>query len=333
LDFLPPEQLKKQVLLQQTADLYATIETVFAGETDELLVPAIAYFRSSLNRVDAETRSQYGPLLLALDSIAENPEYHASINENLYNQVQTSLKKLNQMLAAEPFALEDIPADFKRRLITDKNQYLISVQPKHKLNSRIETDRFIEQVLTVAPNAAGRTLVEWGVGDVVVKAFQKAAMLTFLGVLILLVAYFRSFIYAIVVLIPIALSVLFTLAICQLSGLTLNMANILIIPLIIGLGVDAGIHVVHRHKQTDSGNDFPLLSYSTSKAILISALTTIGTFFSLSFSLHKGAASVGLLLTIAISIMLLVTFTILPALLDPLRDTNSNRKGNTIAEL
>ena len=333
LDFLPSEQLKKQALLQETADLYATIETVFPGETDELLEPAIAYFRSSLNRVDAETRSQYEPLLLALDAIAENPRSHASINENLYHQVQTSLKKLKQMLTAQPFTLEDIPAAFKRRLITDQNQYLISVQPKHKLNSRIETDRFIEQVSTVAPNAAGRTLVEWGIGDVVVKAFQKAAALTCLGVLILLIAYFRSFIYALVVLIPIALSVLFTLAICQLSGLTLNMANILIIPLIIGLGVDAGIHVVHRHKQSNAEDDSPMHGYSTSKAVLISALTTIGTFFSLSFSLHKGAASIGLLLTIAISIMLLVTFTILPALLNHLRDISNRRKGNAIAEL
>lgn len=333
LDFLPSDQLRKQALLKETADLYATIETVFPGETDVLLEPAIAYFRSSLNRVDTETRSQYEPLLRALDSIAENPAYHTRINKNLYDQLQSSLKQLDQMLTARPFALDDIPLAFKRRLITDKNQFLVSVQPKNKLNSRIETDRFIEQVTTVAPNTAGRTIVEWGVGDVVVKAFQKAASLTFLGVLILLVAYFRSFIYAVVVLIPIALSVLFTLAICQLSGLTLNMANILVIPLIIGLGVDAGIHVVHRHRQTDTGDsdDSTQLSYSTSKAVLISALTTIGTFFSLSFSLHKGAASVGLLLTIAISIMLLVTFTILPALLNYLGDINRRRKGDTIA--
>jgi hypothetical protein len=148
---------------------------------------------------------------------------------------------------------------------------------------------------------------------VVVKAFQQAASLTFLGVSILLIAYFRNLILAVLVLIPIGLSVLLTLAICQLSGLTLNMANILVIPLIIGLGVDAGIHVVHRYQQTGASD--MLLSFSTSKAVLISALTTIGTFFSLSFSLHKGAASVGLLLTIAISLMLLVTFLILPTLL------------------
>ena len=333
LDFLPSDQTKKQSMLQETAGLYANIETVFTSETDEMLTPAIAYFRSSLNRVDTELQTQYEPLLHVLDSIAGNAPHHNGINKTIYEQLQVSLKQLNQMLTAKPFTLEDIPIAFKRRLVTDRNQYLISVQPKHKLNSRIETDRFIQQVRTVAPNTAGRSIVEWGVGDVVVKAFQKAATFTLLGVLLLLIAYFRSFIYATIVLIPIGLSVLFTLAICQLSGLTLNMANILIIPLIIGLGVDAGIHVVHRHKQSGDGEGPAQLGYSTSKAILISALTTIGTFFSLSFSLHKGAASVGLLLTIAISIMLLVTFTVLPAILNYLGKIMGNGKPQTMAGL
>ena len=313
LDFLPSEQSTKQLMLQETAALYANIEEVLPGEPNQQLEPAVDYFRASLQTVDDENRAQYQPLLHTLNAIVKNPERQAQINQNIHRQVQVALNHLNKMLTARPFSIEDIPAAFKGRLITDKNQYLVSVQPKHKLNSRIETDRFIKQVMQEAPNTAGRTIVEWGVGDVVVKAFQQAASLTFLGVSILLIAYFRKFILAVLVLIPIGLSVLLTLAICQLSGLTLNMANILVIPLIIGLGVDAGIHVVHRYQQTGASDK--LLSFSTSKAVLISALTTIGTFFSLSFSLHKGAASVGLLLTIAISLMLLVTFLILPTLL------------------
>jgi hypothetical protein len=91
------------------------------------------------------------------------------------------------------------------------------------------------------------------------------------------------------------------------------MANILVVPLIFGLGVDTGIHVVHRF--TREGSVTQLFQTTTARAVLISALTTIGTFFSLSFSPHKGAASIGVLLSIAISMMLLVTFIVLPALL------------------
>ena len=90
------------------------------------------------------------------------------------------------------------------------------------------------------------------------------------------------------------------------------MANILVVPLIIGLGVDTGIHVVHRMQRVGADE---LTHSSTAQAVLISALTTVGTFFSLTFSPHLGAASIGLLLTVAISILVVVTFVLLPALM------------------
>jgi predicted RND superfamily exporter protein len=130
---------------------------------------------------------------------------------------------------------------------------------------------------------------------------------------VLLVLYFRGLVLPLVVLLPLGLTTVITFAIVQLTGLTLNMANILVVPLIFGLGVDTGIHVVHRFNAAKDVSR--VLSSSTTRAVIISALTTIGTFFSLSFSPHKGAASVGLLLTIAISTMLVVTLLVVPALL------------------
>jgi predicted RND superfamily exporter protein len=90
----------------------------------------------------------------------------------------------------------------------------------------------------------------------------------------------------------------------------LNMANILVVPLIIGLGVDTGIHIIHRYDQ--SGPRYAV--DATHKAVILSGLTTCGTFFSLSFSPHGGAASIGLLLTIAISSLLAISLTVLPLL-------------------
>jgi len=106
---------------------------------------------------------------------------------------------------------------------------------------------------------------------------------------------------------------LFTFAVIQLSGLTLNMANILVVPLIFGLGVDTGIHVVHRYHSAGDISD--LLQSSTPRAVTLSALTTIGTFISISFSPHQGAASIGLILSVAIALLMVVTFVVLPALL------------------
>ena len=161
-------------------------------------------------------------------------------------------------------------------------------------------------------------MVEWGVGGVAVRSFVEALSLAIVAIAVLLVVYFRGVVLPLIVLVPLSLTTLVTFAVIQITPLTLNMANILVMPLIFGLGVDTGIHVVHRYR-TD-GDVAALLGSSTARAVVISALTTIGTFFSLSFSPHKGAASIGMLLTIAISVMLVVTFLVVPALLSVLPD-------------
>jgi len=99
----------------------------------------------------------------------------------------------------------------------------------------------------------------------------------------------------------------------NLVDLPLNMANILVLPLIFGLGVDNGIHVVHRFRR--DGSVDALLRSSTPRAVVISTLTTIGTFAALSLSPHRGTASVGLLLCFAVSFLLVFVLVVLPLLL------------------
>jgi predicted RND superfamily exporter protein len=155
-------------------------------------------------------------------------------------------------------------------------------------------------------------VVEWGVGDVAVRAFLQATGAAVALIALLLVVYFRGVVLPLIVLLPLAFTTAVTFALINVTPLTLNMANILVIPLIFGLGVDTGIHVVHRFRTAADVDS--MLSSSTSRAVVISALTTIGTFFSLSFSPHKGAASVGLLLSVSIGVMLIATFALVPPL-------------------
>jgi len=98
-----------------------------------------------------------------------------------------------------------------------------------------------------------------------------------------------------------------------LAGLPLNMANVVVIPLIFGLGVDNGIHIVKRYHQV--GSVEALVHSSTPKAVFLSNLTTLGTFCALSFSTHQGIYSIGVLLTIALVSLMLLTLISLPALL------------------
>ncbi|MGA1190178.1 MAG: MMPL family transporter, partial [Pseudomonadales bacterium] len=176
------------------------------------------------------------------------------------------------------------------------------------------SDRFVADVRSVRAEAAGRTMVEWGIGQVVVDAFAQAIVTTLFIVLLLLFLYFRRLTPVLLVMVPIGLTMIYTLGIAQTMGLSLNMANILMIPLVIGLGVDTGIHLVHRYENPSTSR----ATEATHRAVIISGLTTCGTFFSLSFSPHGGAASIGLLLTLAISMLLIISLSVLPFLLKSL---------------
>lgn len=224
-----------------------------------------------------------------------------------------ALVELHGLLEAEPFDLEDLPADLRRWLIAADGRHLLRVEPATTLDDRAALAAFVTAVAGVAPNHAGRAVVEWGVGNVVVEAFAEAAVIALLGISVLLLLYFRSLLLPLLVLLPISLALLLTFAIAVVTNLSLNMANILVVPLIFGLGVDTGIHVIHRYRH--SGQVAAVYTSSTARAVLISGLTTVGTFIALAFSPHAGAASVGVLLAIAIGALLLTTFLLLPALL------------------
>jgi predicted RND superfamily exporter protein len=113
---------------------------------------------------------------------------------------------------------------------------------------------------------------------------------------------------------PLALAAILTIAASVLLNLPFNFANVIVLPLLFGLGVASGIHLVIREGQT-GGGAAEVLSTSTPRAVLFSALTTIGSFGSMALSGHPGTASMGLLLTVAIGLTLGCTLVVLPALM------------------
>jgi predicted RND superfamily exporter protein len=151
------------------------------------------------------------------------------------------------------------------------------------------------------------------VKDAVVGSFQQAAVLALIMIVILLFAVLRRISDVLMVLSPLALAVVITVAFTVLLKTPFNLANIIVLPLILGLGVAFGIHIVLRHR--DEGED-KMLETSTPRAVLFSALTTVGSFGALTLSNHPGTASMGYLLTLSVSLTMLCTLIVLPALLE-----------------
>lgn len=315
-DFVPKNQLAKQARLAQQQLLVQDMEAPdFLPNTDpESLGLAIAYLEEVVAGLEGRSAQDAEQVLGAALRLAQSPTQRLTFEQQFSKQLRESLIDLKGLLTARPFALADVPEHFRSRLVAPDGRHLMSVNPVEKLNDRQATDAFIAEVAASAPNAAGRSVVEWGIGAVVVEAFQQATAIAFATIFLLLLLYFRNWVFPLLVLTPIAMTVVLTFAVCVLSGISLNMANILMVPLILGLGVDTGIHIVHRYRQAQIGA--PAMDPAIRRAVLISGLTTIGTFCSLSLSPHQGAASIGLLLTVAISLLLVISLVLLPVLLN-----------------
>ena len=212
-----------------------------------------------------------------------------------------------------------LPASMTERMISDQGERLYRITPAQDIAPVAALSEFIEQVRGLHPDATGRPVIEWGVGQIVLSAFQQAMIFAILGIALILLVTLRRVSAMLLVMCPLILASTCTFAVGVMLDLSVNMASVLVLPLIFGLGVDNGIHVVDRYLHNsgmaaEQGVD-NLMHSSTPRAVLLSTLTTIGAFSALSISGHAGTASIGLLLGVSVGFILLFTVFVLPVLL------------------
>ena len=152
-------------------------------------------------------------------------------------------------------------------------------------------------------------------GDAIVGAFRQALLSALVVIALLLLLLWRRAGDALLVLGPLLLAAALTSAAGVVVGIPFNFADVIVVPLLLGIGVDSGIHLVHRAR-SGSTRSSDLLRTSTARAVLMSALTTIASFGALALATHRGMSSMGRLLTIGVLFMLACNLVVLPALLE-----------------
>jgi hypothetical protein len=227
--------------------------------------------------------------------------------------IKSEIEWLKTALEPEQVTLERLPLALQQRLIAKDGRAVVSITPEEDVVPVEALRRFTTNVMAVVPEITGRPVLDLGIGDIVITAFQTAILIAVSLIFLILMVALRSLVDSILVFIPLAMTALLTLSVSVLIDLPLNMANVVVIPLIFGLGVDNGIHIVKRFHQ--SSNVEELVHSSTPKAVFLSNLTTLGTFGALSFSSHQGIYSIGVLLTIGLTSLMFLTLVSLPALL------------------
>jgi hopanoid biosynthesis associated RND transporter like protein HpnN len=267
----------------------------------------------------ANARPEEGPvaaLASALSTFAltsPGDERLRTLENRLVGTLPDLLERLSLSLEAGPVAAEDLPDSLQERWQTDDGRRRLLVRPAERIVTNGDIDAFAAAVLEAWPDATGTPIIIREAGRAVIKSFETASWLALGGIALILIVVLRRVSDVVLVLLPLALAVLFTAATAVVFGLSLNFANVIVLPLLLGLGVSGAIHVVVRDRQEGAGAS--LAGTSTPRAVLFSALTTIASFGSLAVSAHRGLASMGELLTIAILWSLFCTLVVLPSLL------------------
>ncbi|MEQ8195167.1 MAG: MMPL family transporter, partial [Rhodospirillales bacterium] len=253
----------------------------------------------------------------ALGKVAPNGKIDAAtldkLRASLLSGLPRRLEMLRESLEAQRVTLKDLPTDIKQREIAPDGRVRMKVYPKQNVRDQDALLRFVNAVRAVAPDAVGAPVVIFESSRTVIRAFIEAAAIAVGCISVLLLIVLRNVREALFVFAPITLAALLTVSASVLLGLHFNFANVIVLPLLFGLGVASGIHFVLREREAliDGG----VIETSTPRAVVFSALTTIGSFGSIALSSHPGTASMGVLLTIAISLTLVCTLVVLPALM------------------
>src|SRR6201999_635508 len=250
----------------------------------------------------------------ALDRLVKaGPQARTRAAEALVPGLQTMLQQLSDSLKATHITVESMPAYLRADWVAPDGSPRIQVFPKNTSNDPAALSAFSDQVLSVAPQATGAPISIRESGRTIVGAFAEAGILSFIVIIILLALVLKSVHDVLMTIAPLVLSGLLTLAPCVLLGLKLNFANVIALPLLLGIGVAFIIYfvVAWRHGERC------FLASSLTRAVIFSAATTASGFGTLWLSVHPGTASMGELLMISLGWVLATTLFLSPALLGP----------------
>ena len=223
------------------------------------------------------------------------------------------LFRLRGVANPEPPRLDDLPKSLVRRLVGQKHDcYLMKIYSKSNIWNMEAMEQFVHDVRHVDPKATGNPLQTYEASRQMKTSYEEAALFALGAIVVVLFFDFGSLWFTMLAMIPLAVGTLQMFGLLGLLDIPLNPANMIVLPLILGIGIDDGVHVVHDFRRQRGPYR---MSPSTASAVLITSLTTMIGFGSLMIASHQGLQSLGRVLTIGVSCCLVTSLLMLPALL------------------
>jgi uncharacterized protein len=323
-NFVPDGQTEKLAQLRNAAKALEPVlnpRRVSPRPVDADNIAALNAAADALNQTAGDSQGPGGTAAKRLSGLltrlAESDgDRRARAERALTGSLAIAFDDLRNALRAQPVTLQTLPQDLRGDWITKDGRARLEVMPKGDPNDNETMRDFAAAVLAIEPNATGAPVSLQEAGRTIVNAFLQAGFWALLSITILLWITLRRFGDVLLTLVPLLVAGMITLELCVLIGLPLNFANIIALPLLLGVGVAFKIYYIMAWRAGRTN----LLQSSLTRAIIFSALTTATAFGSLWFSSHPGTSSMGKLLALSLACTMAAAVLFQPALMGPPRD-------------
>ena len=238
----------------------------------------------------------------------------------LFADVQTTFETIRDQDDAQALRPEDLPAALHARFVGVTGKYLLQVFPKKDIWQRANQQEFVRDLRatldpqhTDKPIITGEPVQLLEYTGLLKESYERAAWYSFAAIVLLVLIHFRNLGSLLLALVPVVVGAIWLGGFMGLCGIPFNPANIMTLPLVIGIGVTNGIHILNRYAEEKTPSIF---SKSTGKAVLVSGLTTVAGFGSLIVAEHQGIQSLGYIMAVGVTTCMVAGLIFLPALLN-----------------
>ncbi len=221
---------------------------------------------------------------------------------------------LKAAAAAAPMQLKDLPSDIRDRFLSKDGTYAIYAYPKVNIWERGPLETFIGELRQVSAEVTGPPVMFFEILRLVRKDYFRAAFYSAIAIFLLFLIDFRSLRYALLSSLPLVFGVFSLFGLMSLFDLPFNTANMIALPMILGIGADNGVHILHRFREEGS-NNLDFLFKSTGKAVMITYLDSVTSFIGLAFASHQGVAQLGKVVILGLTCCMLMGMCFLPAVM------------------
>jgi uncharacterized protein len=295
------EAPKADEIVRATGRLIAALGPVQQSRPNVFLADLIADLKTMRDR------------FASADSVVLCRRLH-DFEVRMASDLMEDLHKLREVAVPTPITLADIPTNLRERYVGYTGKWQLAVFAKRNLWEFENLADFVSQVQTVDAEATGRPCTILEGLRAMHSGFSWAGIYALVAIAIVLLLDFRKIRYTVIAMIPLTMGVASAVGVLALFGGTLNPANLIAFPLILGVGVDNGVHVLNDYRRRTKKTPYEL-GFATGYGIFISALTTIVGFGTLMIARHKGLASLGLALMVGQAACMITALVFLPALL------------------